>query len=128
VFRDLLGENKPAPSETSAETEVSFGITVANLTAEQRQQMEYEEPGGVVVTSVEPGSFADDIGIARNDVIAAINRHNISGVQDVRSIRRDLKAGSDVVFRVLRRAGAGAGRGNRWQSLFLAGVLPSGGQ
>ncbi len=128
VFRDLLGENRPAPSESSSETEVSFGITVANLTAEQRQQMEYEESGGVVVTSVEPGSFADDIGIVRNDVIAAINRHNVSSVQDVRAIRRDLKAGSDVVFRVMRRAGAGAGRGSRWQSLFLAGVLPSSGQ
>jgi len=43
----------------------------------------------------------------------------------VRQLQRELKAGSDVVFRVMRRDG-GRGRQGSWRSLFLAGTLPAG--
>jgi serine protease Do len=125
VFRNLLADSQPGgPAENGSGTEVMFGISVANIAPEQRRQWEFEEPGGVVVTAVEPGSFADDIGMVRNDVIIAINRKPVNSIQDVRAIQRELRSGSDVVFRVMRRAPGGLGQQARWQGSFLAGVLP----
>ena len=124
VFKDLLAENREEPGEKHEGTEVMFGIMVSNLTRDQRQQLEYEEPGGVVVTNVESGSFADDVGMVKGDIISAINRKPVQSTQEVKQIQRELKPGADVVFKVMRRDG-GRGRG-AWRSLFLAGVLPSG--
>jgi serine protease Do len=122
VFRELLAENRDEPEEKREGTEVMFGITVANVTAEQRRQWEFPVSGGVLVNNVEPGSFADDAGLIRNDIILAINLKPVNSVQDVRQVQRELKPGANVAFKVMRRD---AGRG-RWRSLILGGVLPSG--
>ncbi len=78
----------------------------------------------MLVTNVEPSSFADDVGLIRNDVILEINRKRVSSVQEVRQIQRQLKAGSDVAFHVMRRLPGPGGR-QQWSSLFLAGTLPA---
>ncbi|MBI3667593.1 MAG: Do family serine endopeptidase [Acidobacteria bacterium] len=124
VFPELTAENREEQGEEKQGTEVMFGISVSNITAEQRKQWDLNEPGGVAVTNVEASSFADDIGLAKNDVVLSINRRSVQNVQDVRQIQRELKAGSDVAFRVLRRVPTG--RQLQWRSIFLAGVLPSG--
>jgi len=124
VFKELLAENRGEPSEQREGSEVMFGITVSNLSAEQRRQLEFEEPGGVVVTAVEPGSFADDVGLLRNDIIVSINRKTVGSVQEVRQVQRELKPGADVAFKVMRRDSSRRGQA-AWRSLFLAGTLSS---
>jgi S1-C subfamily serine protease len=57
-----------------------------------------------------------------NNVIVSINRRPVSSVADVRQIQRQLKAGSDVAFRVMRRFSQG--QRTEWRGFFLAGVLP----
>ena len=54
--------------------------------------------GGVTVTSVRPGSFAEDIGLGTGVVITEINRKPITSEADYRSIVAALKTGDDVVF------------------------------
>jgi len=125
VFKEMLAESRPEPEDSRQGTEVMFGISVANITRDQRRQWELDETGGVAVTNVEGASFADDVGLVKNDVILSINRRPVTSVQDVRNLQRELKPGSDVVFRVLRR-GAGPGRPGQWRSFFLAGTLPAG--
>jgi serine protease Do len=125
VFKELLAENREEGGERREGTEVMFGITVSNLTRDQRQQWEFNESAGVLVTAVEPGSFAEDIGLVRNDVITAINRKPVLTVQDVRAIQRELKSGADVAFEVMRRDGARTRQGP-WRRLFLGGTLPAG--
>ncbi len=125
VFKELLAENREEPEERREGTEVMFGITVSNLTSDQRKQWEFTEANGVVVTAVEAGSFADDLGMVKSDIIVSINRKPVGTTQDVRQLQRELKPGSDVVFRVMRRDG-GRGRQGAWRSLFLAGTLPAG--
>ncbi len=117
VFKDLLGEEEArSPGES---TESKFGLTLQNLTPEMANRLGLREQDGVVVTQVDPGSFGDDVGLARGDVIVEIQRQPVRSVEDVRRIQRGLKSGQDVMFKLLRR-----GRGSQFQPLFLAGTLP----
>jgi len=69
-----------------------------------------------VVQDVKPGSFADDIGLARGQVILEINRQPVNSEEDFRRIQSQLKSGQDVVFLV--RQGRNTG------TIFLGGTLP----
>ena len=53
---------------------MKFGLSVQNLTSTLRDRMAFREKGGVLITSVLGGSFAEDIGLQRGDVIMAINK------------------------------------------------------
>jgi S1-C subfamily serine protease len=79
--------------------------------------------GGVLISEVVPGSFAEDIGMLPKDVLTAINRQPVKSVDDVKRIQSTLKPGDAVAFRVLRSA-----RGQDWQAVFLAGTLPASAQ
>lgn len=122
VFANRYGGNPSEEPERPEGTQAKFGITIGNLTEQQRQSLNFTEKGGVVVTQVEPNSFSDDIGLAKNDVILSINRQPVTSVDDVKRIQGTLKPGDAVAFRIMRFGGA---RNQEWTSLFLAGTLPN---
>ena len=74
---------------------------------------------GVVVQEVKPGSFADDIGLTRGDVVLEINKQKVNSVDDFDRVQSNLKSGQDVVC-LVRQRGAGRNEG----TIFLAGTLP----
>ena len=115
----------PGPSdEDEQDAEVMFGFSVSNLSAAERQQLSYEESVGVLVTEVEQGSFADDIGLRPNDIVVAINRKPIKRVADIEGAQEGLKAGDDVAVKVMRRIVGASGQVG-WTTQYLAGVLPA---
>ncbi len=127
LFPEKFGNGKnmeeSAPGES---TQARFGITIENLTSQQRDTLNLKEngkpvEGGVLIREVAPGSFAEDIGLTNGMVLTAINRQPIRSVDDVKRIQGTLKPGDAVAFRVLRSGG----RGQEWQALFLAGTLPN---
>ena len=120
LFGEELGYVTPEDEEERETAQVMFGIEVSKLSASDRKQLDFKETGGVLVTKVEPASFADDIGMSDNDIIVAINRKPISGIDDIRNIQGGLKPGDDVAFKVMRRI---PGRED-WVANYLAGVLP----
>ncbi len=122
LFADELGLSDNTEKLEETATEVDLGISVQNLTATRREQLELDEEDGVIVTAVEQGTFAEDIGLATNDVIVAINRRPVASVSDIREIRNGLEPGDDVAFKVLRRGRAG------WTAQYFAGVLPESGE
>jgi len=119
VFPDRFGSGKSEEAGPSEGTQARFGITIENLTQARRENMGIKQPGGVLISAVEPASFADDIGMQRGDVLIEINRQAVNSVDDVKRIQGSLKAGEAVAFRVLRQAG----RGGDWTPMFLAGTL-----
>jgi S1-C subfamily serine protease len=72
---------------------------------------------------VEPGSFADDIGLLTGDVIVSVNRQPVNTAEDVTKFSSTLKPGDAVQFRVLSK-----GRNNDWSARFVAGTLPTNGR
>jgi serine protease Do len=101
-----------------------FGMKLHALTDAERTAMGLEAKGGLVIRSVDPGSFAEDIGLTEKDVILAINRKPVSTVEDVLKIQSSLKAGDAVAFHVLRSTQGGRGHAPQWNSIFVPGTLP----
>jgi serine protease Do len=110
---DRPGE--PAPAE--------YGLHVESLTAERAQKVGVEGVKGVVVTEVEPASFAEDINFAPGDVISEVNGHPVTTVDEYRKAVGALKPGENVVFKVLRH-----GFNDRVMTVFLPGVVPADGK
>jgi serine protease Do len=115
---------KPEPSQTTS-GQVRFGISGRPVDEEERGLT--PEKHGVAITDIEPGSFAEEIGMEDHDIIIAINRQPVSSVDDIRKVQQTLKPGDPVAFRVVRKQ---AGRGARgkaassFTTMFLSGTLP----
>jgi serine protease Do len=108
-------------------TQARFGISIQNLNDKLKQNLGVKE-NGVVVQSVEPGSFAEDMGLVQGDVITQLNRKPITSVDQFKSIQTQLHTGDAVALRVLRSAGGGRQGGGEWQTLYLAGTVPAAAQ
>jgi serine protease Do len=107
---DQSGEGAPA----------EFGLRVESLTPERASRVGMEGQRGVLVTDVDPASFADDLGFGRGDVIQEINHESISSLDDYKRIVAKLKPGQNVVFKILRR-----GDNEHTLTIFLPGVVPA---
>ena len=115
-----VSKAEPAPSAT-----VKFGIVGRSASEEESQATPTKH--GVTVTRVEPGSFAEEIGMKERDVIVAINRQPVTSLDDIRKVQRNLKPGDPVAFRVVRTdVGQNGRRGGQQapRTQFLTGTLP----
>ena len=74
---------------------------------------------GVIVQEVKPGSFAEDVGLARGDIILEVNKQPVNNEDEFNRAISSLKSGQDVVFLVRQR-----GAGRQGGTIFLAGTLP----
>ncbi|MGH9398012.1 MAG: trypsin-like peptidase domain-containing protein [Terriglobia bacterium] len=115
----------PAPSPFAGRREPQnggLGLSVQNLSPEQAKtiaaQLRLSNPAGVRIENVEPGSFADDLGLERFDVILSIDHQVVRSIDDFNRLQSHLKSGQDVLFLVARRNGAG------YSTFFFADPLP----
>jgi serine protease Do len=122
----VRGDDFEEPAKTEGTQQAKFGISIRNLTDAEREQASLTDKRGVVITRVEEGSFAEEIGLAAHDVVVSVNRQAVSSVDDIKKIQAVLKPGDAVAFRVLRPAVAGTARNRStaWQGLYVAGTLP----
>jgi serine protease Do len=97
-----------------------FGLHVEDLTPDLSHKLGMGKITGVVVTEVEPATFAEDIDFVRGDVIVEINHAPIANMTDYKAQMAKLHAGQDVLFKVARRGDA-----DRVLTLFLAGAVPA---
>ena len=84
-----------------------WGLSLDNLTPDLKQQL--QAPGGVhgaVVTSVEPGSSADDAGLARGNVIQEINRQPVQSAADAQRLLSSIAEGKDALALVWANGGS----------------------
>jgi len=115
-------EEEPSRGE---DTGAKFGISVRNLSPREREEMDLQDDRGILVTRVEMGSFAEEIGLREGDVITSINREPVSSVDDIKNIQRTLSTGDPVAFRMMRSIPTDVrGRRTQWQSFYAAGTLP----
>jgi serine protease Do len=119
LFAARLGDDEEA-EEDAAPKETKLGLTVQAVSSEIADRLEIPAGKGVIVQDVKPSSFADDIGVARGDVILEVNRQTVNTVEEFTRVQSSLKSGQDVVFLVRQRGGGRQGNG----TIFLAGTLP----
>jgi S1-C subfamily serine protease len=60
-----------------------FGLSLKNLNAAQRKQLEIRSKKGVLVTAVAQDSYAAYAGLRRGDVITEVNRRSVNSVTDI---------------------------------------------
>jgi serine protease Do len=118
LFASRLGDQEE-DSEQATPKQSKLGVIVRELTPEMADRLNVPSGQGVVVQEVKPGSFADDVGLARGDVVLEINKQKVNSQDEFDRVQAGLKSGQDVVFLVRQR---GAGRNDG--TIFLAGTLP----
>ena len=118
---ELWPEQAETPERESKEAEeasVRLGVTVQEITSARREEMMLPGSGGILVTKVDAGSFAERIDLLPGDVIVAVNRTEVGSTSDLREVQRRLEPGMDVSFKVLRLVR------RDWRTVYLAGPLP----
>jgi serine protease Do len=111
------GAETPAGPDVGDPGQNKLGITVQPVTPAVADHLKIR--GGVTITSVRPGSFADEINLPSDVVIVEINRHPVTDEQSYRTVVSELKPGDDVVFVVRDPKSQGAG------NTYIGGTLPS---
>jgi len=125
IFSQEYGGAPPEePDSANGTTQLKFGMSVQPLQNALKQSMDYKG-GGVLIASTEPGSFADDIGLQKGDIIVELNREKVNSPDDVRKIQATLKPGQPVAFQVMRQGPSPRGGNGTWQPVFLAGTVPA---
>jgi serine protease Do len=87
-----------------------LGLAVQPVNPSMAAELGLERTEGLVITSIKPGSVADEAGLQRGDVIAEINRQPMRNLSDYNRAVEKTEKGKSVLFLVRRGEG----------SLFLA--------
>jgi serine protease Do len=121
IFPDQFGNGSEKEQGEQAQTAATFGMEIRNLTPQQRETLGIKEQGGIQVNSVEPDSFAEDIGLHQGDIILSLNQHPINSTDDLQRLKSTLKPGDAVALHILTRQG----RSGPWTSSYVAGTMPA---
>jgi serine protease Do len=99
TYADIAGagdsDDNAAPQESDAGENI-LGITVGAVPPATLKKLNLS--GGVQVTNVRPGSFADEHNLAKTAIITAINKIPVTDEASYRAIVSKLKSHDDVVF------------------------------
>ena len=79
------GEDEPKPSK--------LGMSVRGITSDLADRLNIPMGKGVVVQDVKQGSFAEDLGLNRGDVILEVNKQPVNSPDDFTKIESTLKSG-----------------------------------
>ncbi len=101
-----------------------FGMSIQRLTPRERKDLQIDASNGVKVAAVDPGSFADDIGMQEGDAILSINRHPIVSPDDVVKVEGALKPGQPVAVHIVRGMGPSGSHRSQPERYYLSGRLP----
>jgi len=103
TITELKDETAPAPQVSESDDDqgsTAFGLDIAEVPAELRQQLGLEASEGAVVTRVYPGGPGEEAGLQRGDVIVEVDHAHVDGGADAEAKLR--KAGERTLLLVRR--------------------------
>ena len=109
-------ENQQGPGQTPGNVSpAKLGITVTDLPQGAPAGLH-----GVLIQSVKPGSFADEIGVGdfQGGVIISVNKHPVNNTQEFSTVVSGLHSGDDVVLEIVNPQNPTQG------NEYLGGTLP----
>ena len=109
------GEGNQGPSNNGNAAPAKLGIQVSDLPQGAPAGLH-----GVLIESVKPGSFADEIGVStfQGGVIVSVNKRPVHNVQEFQTIVAGLHSGDDVVLEIVDPQHPNSG------NEYLGGTLP----
>jgi serine protease Do len=119
-----LPDAAPKPESKPTPATARFGMSIQRLTPRELKDLQIDATNGVKVASVDPGSFADDIGMQEGDAILSINRHPILSKDDVVKVEATLRPGQAVAVHIVRGVGPNGTRRAQPERFYLSGKLP----
>jgi serine protease Do len=102
----LADSQKKTQEETTKDSKW-LGLTVETLTQDNADQYGVGYTPGAVITDVDPGSPADDAGLANGDIIMKIDGREVKGTEDFHRVADTLKKSSKPISFYIKR-----GQGN----------------
>jgi serine protease Do len=104
TLRAKVGElPQPELGDLAVQSEkgpAAFGLVVQDLNPELAERLGLDTAEGVLITSIKPGSPAEDAQLRRGDVILEVDR---SAIEDVGDLRAQLNAADDGALFLIRR-------------------------
>ena len=97
-----IGELKDEEVIASTKGKGDLGLTVQRVTPQIAESLGLDRAQGVVITTVEPGSPAEEAGLRPRDVIVEIDRKAILKLSDYQKAVTRIKKGKGVLFLVRR--------------------------
>jgi serine protease Do len=92
---------QPASEETSkSNAEKLFGMQLQDLTQDLTDALGYQPGRGVLISSVEADSPADQVGIERGLVIYRVGRRNVNSVKEIETLLGRANSGTSVDFAI----------------------------
>lgn len=123
TFPDDARNDGPLPTDAEA-VPSTFGLHVETLTPEMAKRLQMSTvQTGVIVTGVDPASFAEDIQFLERDVIVEINHVAINNIEDYKREIARLRPGQEVLFKVVHADGTG-----KDLMVFRTGTIPQAGK
>ncbi len=90
-------------TKTKGEYKSKLGMMVATITPQLVFQLELEDRGGVIVTSVDHESKAERLGLKEGDIIKKVDNFDIADVFDFKGIEKKIKKNKKSVLFVERK-------------------------
>jgi serine protease Do len=100
---EIVAAEKPGKPDLGAVS--PFGLHVKGLSPDLAKELGLDTPGGVVISSVQPGSRADEAGLRARDVILEVNRAAVKNVDSYQSALKTSAKGK-IVLMLVRRGDA----------------------
>ena len=95
-------EGEPSRRAGAPDLTQGLGLTVQDITSEVAKHFDIENRKGVLVSSVQPGSPADDAGFQEGDIIRQINRKPVAGTSEFQKMLKKQQGGKTTLFLVER--------------------------
>jgi serine protease Do len=106
VTLEAMGSRDKSTSEASTQEKPRWGLALQDLSPDLRQQLQAPtDVHGAVVSSVVPGSSAENAGIQRGDVILEVNRKPVHSAEDVQQALSSVPKGQDALVLVWSNGG-----------------------
>jgi serine protease Do len=102
-----LGNSKNGEeSASNPEGKARWGLGLSDLNSDVRDQLQApSDVQGAVVARVQPGSPADNAGMATGDIIQSVNRKPVKSAQDVQQALSKVQNGQDALVLIWSQGG-----------------------